>query len=1172
MASSITEREVAADLSQELNKYIDQGGTPFDKTSVEPRAGSRYPDITVWTNYQDRKAFSFWELKAPGLPEKLSVLPAKAEMVDARYVVVWNFQSGSLFEVENGELKELKSYPIPLMGSLEEWSNPQKRISVVNQAQKILDDLSRLAQNLSLMPFAPDKVYFISILQNAIEQLVPALKNHIFEQKKKRENREKLNQWTVKQGYPLDLFELDEMLARHWAYTLAVRILFYFTIQRYFPGLPDLKIIPGSNAPMADLLKDAFSKAQAIDWQAVFEASPLDTLGLPNEADPTIRKLLDGFNRYDFSQLKEDVIGQIMEGLIPEDQRHTLGQYFTREDLIDFIIGFVARDDNAYYIDPTCGSGTFLNRLYSRLRWLSTNKASHSQLLERIWGIDIAHFPAELATINLFRQNVSQVDNFPRIVVQDFFEIQPGQTLRFPPMQANTPSYQKISIPLPAFDGIVGNFPYIRQELIERQSKGYKKTITKAIAREWFWQDHDLFKTTTISSQDSKEWLKEHAQDLEVELRLSGQADIYAYLFYHAAAFLKEGGRLGIVTSNSWLDVAYGLELKRFLLRHFKIVAVVASWCEPWFQDASVNTAFTILERCEDEQKRAENVVRFVKLKQPLAKLLPSDLLLQEHARWQKVDALVMQIENADAVTKADQRTEQVQPLQAVHTVEEDAFRIRLVPQTELEKELKEKGESAKWGLYIRAPQVYFDLLQQAGDKFVPLSEVADVRFGIKTGVNDFFYLEPVGAGENPGTIRVKNNRGWIGDIEEACLRPVIKSPKEAKTMVIDQATLRYRLFLPPLDSKADDLDGMLRLTYPLAYQYVRWGEQQRTSGGQPWTDVLSVQGRKVWWLVRVPTFPHALWPKSFNDKFSIYINVNQLVSSDRFYELIKKEDIDNHLFLALLNCSLLSLIIEINGRVNLGEGALDNMTYEAQNCLFPDYKKIQKDKENLIVQAYLKLASRPVKPIAQEVKQKDRQALDTAVLEALGLDPKRYLPQIYEGLVQMVNERLTLPKMRIDRKKKERLISSDQVKTKVQEELIPNGFKRISAFLSPGAGMIGVPLTGRPHSWTAFFTEYTLRDTQGKEVGMIKGTETQARYAIYASLPGQYRVEVPSDGIVAGKAVQQYEQYLQDEAHKLHQSLSQRTNDFQQSERMLKEILEAQGLAALAITLVMSN
>jgi hypothetical protein len=123
MTSSITEREVAADICQELNQYINQGGTPFDKTSVEHHADSRYPDITVWTNYQNQKAFSFWELKAPGLQEDLSVLPAKAEMLDARYVVVWNFQSGSLFEVENGELKELKSYPIPLMGSLEEWSN-----------------------------------------------------------------------------------------------------------------------------------------------------------------------------------------------------------------------------------------------------------------------------------------------------------------------------------------------------------------------------------------------------------------------------------------------------------------------------------------------------------------------------------------------------------------------------------------------------------------------------------------------------------------------------------------------------------------------------------------------------------------------------------------------------------------------------------------------------------------------------------------------------------------------------------------------------------------------------------------------------------------------------------------------------------------------------------------
>ena len=34
---------------------------------------------------------------------------------------------------------------------------------------------------------------------------------------------------------------------------------------------------------------------------------------------------------------------------------------------------------------------------------------------------------------------------------------------------------------------------------------------------------------------------------------------------------------MGIVTSNSWLDVAYGYELQRFFLKKFKIVAILES-------------------------------------------------------------------------------------------------------------------------------------------------------------------------------------------------------------------------------------------------------------------------------------------------------------------------------------------------------------------------------------------------------------------------------------------------------------------------------------------------------------------------------------------------------------------------------------------------------------------
>ena len=385
-------------------------------------------------------------------------------------------------------------------------------------------------------------------------------------------------------------------------------------------------------------------------------------------------------------------------------------------------------------------------------------------------------------------------------------------------------------------------------------------------------------------------------------------------------------------------------------------------------------------------------------MKQPLAELLPADLILEENARWQKVDTLVSQIETADERLRTyDSQTGQVQPLQGVQTMETDEFRIRLVPQADLAKELAEKGESAKWGLYIRAPQVYFDLLQQAGDKFVPLSEVAEVRRGYTTGINDFFYLEPLGSGEKPGTLRVKNSRGWVGEIEEACLRPVIKSPKEAKSMVVDPASLKYRLFLPPIDPKADDLEVELRMAYPLAYQYVRWGAQQRTSQGQPWQNVPSVRGRKAWWLIREPTIPDGLWPKSFNDKFAIYRNPDQVLSSDRFYELIVQNDSNISLLFPLLNSSLLSLMLEINSRVNLGEGALDNMTYEAglNTIILPE-----------IITSGLPILEREILPIPEELKQSDRQQIEEALCYSLGLT-KVELDSLQEELIKLSANRL---------------------------------------------------------------------------------------------------------------------------------------------------------------------
>ncbi|MGQ9657563.1 MAG: N-6 DNA methylase [Fimbriimonadales bacterium] len=1173
--SKITEREVAAQIAEALNQHIQQGGTPFEQATVEHRAGNLYPDITLWVRYP-QQAFALWELKAPHLQEDLTKLPHKANTLKARYAVVWNFQQGDLYEVAHGQLQRLKPYPTPLLNTLDEWAIVPKRNAVLSQARAILDDLAQLQRGQSLTPYVPDKFYFIGILEKAIHHLVPVLEARLFERKRVRAVREPIDAWAAQQGYPIGLLDLDTMLARHWAYSLAVRILFYFTVRRYYPSLPDLVPDPSPTRPLAPLLEDAFAKAQSVDWQAVFERSPLDQLGLPDDADPILRELLTDFHRYDFGQLKEDVVGQIMEGLIPQQERHALGQYFTREDLIDLMIGFVADSfDHAHYLDPTCGTGTFLIRLYSRLRWLSGYRLTHRELLERLWGIDIAHFPAELATINLFRQEVRDLSNFPRVVVRDFFQVQPHEVFAFPPLNTAT-EYRKIEIAIPQFHGIVGNFPYIRQELIERQVPGYKKRIVEAIARQWFWRDPALFVIKDIRAVEldqvrhepperQHEWLHQQVQAGKIDLRLSGQADIYAYLFYHSAAFLEEGGRIGIVTSNAWLDVAYGTELKRFFLRYFKIVAIVASWQEPWFEDASINTAFVILERCSDACERERNIVRFVKLKQPLAKLLPQDLALQEAERWRTVDALVRTLETAPLhATAWDPRTGHTTPLQGVHTVETPAARIRLIAQAELERELSAKGETAKWGLYIRAPQVYFDLLREVGDKLVPLSQVAEVRFGIKTGINDFFYLEPLGPGDTPGTLRVKNARGWVGEIEQACLRPVIKSPKEAKGLVIDPDTLQYRLFMPPIDPDSDDPTHELRRRFPLAYAYVQWGETQGTPQGQPWPEVPSVQGRKAWWLLLLREPADFLTMGFVDRRFFVLENPFGILASDVMFEWAVKEAENLGIVMSLLNSSLTYLRLETIGRQNLGDGVLKIIGPELSSLLIPDPNLLQK---HILLERYDAIKRRPVLPIAQEAKQKDRQALDAAVLEALGLDPEKYLPQIYQGLVEMVEERLALPKMRQTRRKQAQQVSFEQVKALVRQAVVPHGLKSITAFLpAPAGAMQAVALAGRPERWESMLSEFTLFDSAGAVVGTLQGDEHQVRYLLYAAAPGVYRVEVPADSVVAGQAVARYEAYLRQVAGEMMTHALNATRQHRQAERAVRDILESLGLPPFGV------
>lgn len=1179
------ERELASKISEWFNDHIKRNKFPFTEATVEPgiptEVTTRYGDIVLWRNRQANDAYSYLELKPPfAAKENLETFRQKAVQLNVSYAFTWDFQSLNAYKVKANTIDFLGSEPTPVLSKLEDWLRGDVQVTLQKYIHRVCDEIVRLNDVGKFTRFQPEKVYFVNLLRKFTEKLIPEFERFFKDVARDKKKKAKILEYAVKQGitYPAES-EYFKLIARQRVYGLVTKIIFYLTVRRYFEDLPELH--QSDERDLHRLLKIAFTKASEKDWQAVFVDGPIEELGIPESAYPYLRELFSELRVYHFGDLPEDVIGELFEEIIDPEQRHNLGQYFTREDLVDLVIGTIVHDKNGYYADPTCGSGTFLNRLYDRLKYLSQHRATHEQLLNQIWGVDYGKFPAELSTINLFRQDIRNLDNFPRVVNENIFDVLKGRTFSFPPPHAGKFFKDKIEVQLPEFQGLVGNFPYIRQELIEKRDKGYKKELTRILAEEWLLHYPKLFELNGVDAaqlshiaqlnhEEQAKQIRQWVQKGNVELKLSGQADIYAYIFLHTATMLAPNGAFAIITSNSWLDVSYGTVLKQFFLDHFKIKMIIASWAEPWFEEAAVNTIVTVLEREDNEAERKNNTVHFVKLKKKLEELIPyRDLKIDSQKRWDRIDGIVSAIETAEYQKNVQSVTS------VISSLETDEMRIRMVKQSDILDELQTKHDQAKWGKYLRAPDVYFEILEKCKDKLVPLKKIADVRRGYTTGINEFFYLTPVegsgsrrlqSAGEGKGKerklklattvgrlVRCRNDRGWEGEIEEVYLRKIIKSPKEAKSITIDPNQLKHFIFTCD-KSKAE----LKKLGHTGALGYIEWGEKQKTEDGTPWTDVPSVQGRKYWWMIDEKKPGYILFQMINNDRFVAYLNESRVQVDHNLFEFLLEDDKYLDTAEIYLNSTFFALIKEVNSRVNLGDGATKTEGVDWNNLMLMPKEPLELSFKNG------KFFKRKVESIFDEVKQKDRQALDTTVLEALGLNPEEYLPRIYDGLCEMVKERLELPKMRKKQQKEKVKISYDQVKASVIQDCLSEGIRQFPEHFYDGdyaaLEFEFHPTSGTPLRIERFMGHYEVKDGNNKTVFMTE-SESKAEFAVLLAKQNVVELKIPNDERAVETILKNYSRYLKNMKKSLEEDANQKLHDWSVAERMAKEILEEYGL-----------
>ena len=403
----------------------------------------------------------------------------------------------------------------------------------------------------------------------------------------------------------------------------------------------------------------------------------------------------------------------------------------------------------------------------------------------------------------------------------------------------------------------------------------------------------------------------------------TGAADLYVYFYERGLQLLNPSGVHTFICSNSWLDVNYGAPLQKYLLDNTAGAVICHSEAEREFESADINTIVSILQNGTPD---ADSYLRFLTFKTFIG--------------------------DADIANR----------------------RERTRPYTELAeggtRENKYAGD--KWGgKYLRAPDIYWTLLEKGKDKLVRLGDIAEVRRGFTTGANEFFYLD------------ADQIREW--GIESGFLKSVIKSPRECKSIRVDPRQLQFKLFMCHADRAA--------LAGTAALAYIEWGESQR------YHQRPSCKGRTRWWDLGKRDFADLLWIETMHESFKVHRNAPSIYESDKFYGISSQNNIDT--LTVLLNSTPMMLFKLLSGFHSLGGGGLKTAVYEVKDfrIIQPELVKFNRDLVDALIQ-------REVGTIQEDVEQSNRRALDAIIFDALDLTQGER-DGVYEGVVNLVESRL---------------------------------------------------------------------------------------------------------------------------------------------------------------------
>jgi len=361
------------------------------------------------------------------------------------------------------------------------------------------------------------------------------------------------------------------------------------------------------------LLEMAYSSAQHI-YAAFYSDLRLFDWYTPDRN--LVVRVLYRLAGFDLSVIESDLIGHMYARYVEDEHKHETGMYYTPPEIVEYIldgVGFSGPEVlEKTILDPACGSGTFLvsaaRRIVAAYRayydaqpgGMKPNNVADivRAVQECVHGLDLNPFACYLAETNLLIQVLDlikialeagedlQIDRFNIHNTDTLsYEAETNAYLRAPLGAVVDPSSlptaeqikAKIGTYEDGFDVVVANPPYVRADENE-QIPVYRERIKR---------EHPI---EVVQKTMIKKW------------------DLYVPFIALGVHLLKDGGRLGIITSNSIEVVPYAQALRQLLgqqtlnqISFFNGVKL--------FADAAVsNTVFTLQKTPPDSSHEVERV------------------------------------------------------------------------------------------------------------------------------------------------------------------------------------------------------------------------------------------------------------------------------------------------------------------------------------------------------------------------------------------------------------------------------------------------------------------------------------------------------------------------------------------------------------------------------------